>query len=178
MKMNEKVIIIDTDVVSHFMYAGEILYLTRIFKTPIKIIEQVYAELQRFPSKKQEIENLISFKLIEVIPFPHDNEDVRKEYFHIKKLMFKGDGESACLAVVRYSKNIIASSNLKDIKSYCQLHNLEYLTTMDFLCKALSTGLFTLERCDKFIKAVLAKKNKLPVEQMADHLCRPTNFVE
>jgi hypothetical protein len=37
--------------------------------------------------------------------------------------MFKGDGEAACMAIVRFSKDILASSNLKDIANYCKMHH-------------------------------------------------------
>jgi hypothetical protein len=47
--------------------------------------------------------------------------------------MFKGDGESACIAYVRYSNDIIGSSNLSDVKNYCNLHSIDLLTTMDFV---------------------------------------------
>jgi len=86
--------------------------------------------------------------------------------------MLKGEGESACLAYVRYTDNIIASSNLKDIRNYCQMHNIQYLTTMDFLCYALKKNVFDLERCNLFIANVLEKRGKLPVKRMEDYKCK------
>lgn len=83
----------------------------------------------------------------------------------------KGDGESACLAYVRFNENILASSNLKDIHTYCQTHSIIYLTTMDFLCEALSNGLFDESRCDNFITTVKSKGSKLPVNKMSEYTC-------
>jgi hypothetical protein len=123
---DSRIILIDADIVSHFITAGEIVNLSKIFPYPIKILDKVYAELQRFPKKKIEVDNLIEWKLFEILPFPEENEQIKKEYFHIKKVMFKGDGESACMAVVRYSNDILASSNLKDIKNYCETPNLVF----------------------------------------------------
>ncbi|MGJ5642815.1 hypothetical protein [Formosa sp. S-31] len=171
-KNKGKIILIDADVVSHFIKAREIYSLNSIFDYEIRLLDKVYDELNNNLTWKTEIDNLIAQKVLIVEPFPETNNEIKKEYFHIKKLMFKGDGESACLAYVRYTKNIIASSNLKDIKNYCNLHDIEYLTTMDFLCHALNTGIFTIERCNTFIEKVLQKKGKLPVRKMEDYTCR------
>ncbi len=49
-------------------------------------------------------------------------------------------GESACMAYCRYTSNIIGSSNLRDIKKYCNNHKIVYLTTIDFLYYAWLRG--------------------------------------
>ncbi|MCR9080962.1 MAG: hypothetical protein NXH89_00965 [Cyclobacteriaceae bacterium] len=171
-KKNEKIILIDADVLSHFISGGQITLLPRIFPYPIKILDKVYAEISRMPGRKTEVDNLLNFKLIEKIPFPEDQPEIKKEYLHIKKLMFKGDGESACLAVVRYSKDILASSNLKDTAHYCKLHQITYLTTMDFLCQAVKNGQLTHSDCDDFIQRVLKAGSRLPVKKLKDFDCR------
>ncbi|MFZ6665638.1 hypothetical protein [Peijinzhouia sedimentorum] len=168
----DKIILIDADVVSHFINGRAIFQLPSIFPYKIKVLDKVYSELCRFPKKKVEVDNLIEFKLLEILPFPDENEMIRKEYFHIKKMMFKGDGESACLAVVRYSKDILASSNLKDIASYCKMHSIEYLTTMDFLCEALKKGVMNEADCNSFISKVKAAGSKLPVSKISDYKCK------
>lgn len=172
MVKKNRIILIDADVVSHFITGLEIYTLPTIFPYKMKIQVKVYDELENFKSKKAQIDNLINQKILEKIPFPDDNPEIRKEYFWIKKKMFKGDGESATLAVTRYSNDIIGSSNLKDIKSYCEMHSIDYLTTMDFLCNALQTGKMDLSRCNNFITAVLKSGSKLPVKTMEEHICR------
>ena len=171
MGKSEKIILIDADVVSHFITGGAIIQLPKIFPYKIKVLDKVYSELSRFPKKKIEVDNLINFKLLEIMPFPEDNEAIRKEYLHIKKFMFKGDGESACLAVVRNTHDILASSNLRDIASYCKMHSIEYLTTMDFLCEALKKGVLNKMECDDFIAKVKAAGSKLPINKMAEYTC-------
>ena len=168
----ERIILIDADVVSHFIIAGSITKLTTIFSYKIKILDKVYRELERFPKRKIEVDNLLNFRLIEMIPFPEDRSDIKKEYYYIKKNLFKGDGEAACLAYVRFSKDIIASSNLKDIRHYCELHSLNYLTTMDFLCEAVKKGVMDEDECDAFIGKVILAKGKLPVNKLKDYRCR------
>lgn len=176
MKKNEKIILIDADVISHFISGGLITLLPKIFPYPIKIIDKVYAEISRMPGRKMDVDNLLKFKLMEMIAFPEDNPEIKKEYLHIKKLMFKGDGEAACLAVVRYSNNILASCNLRDIAEYCKMHKINYLTTMDFLCKAIQEKLLKAKECDAFIQKVLQMGSRLPVKSMKEFNCRELDF--
>lgn len=173
-------ILIDADVVSHFISGGEADVIDQIFPgLSIYILDKVHRELQNWPSAtvRSQISVLLSSRKIKLMNFPEDNELIKKEYLWIKSVMFKGDGESACLAVARYNHNILASSNLRDIKPYCIMHSINYLTTMDFLCHALDTGFFTIARCDDFINAVLAAKSKLPVKKMAEYSCRALDFI-
>jgi hypothetical protein len=177
MTKSDRCILIDADVISHFITAGEMIALPSIFRFQIYVLDKVYKELERFPKRKQEVENLLRFGLIKEMPFPEHDDAIMKEYAHIKKLMFKGDGEAACLAVANASKNILASSNLKDVSSYCKMHNIDLLTTMDFLCEALRTGAFDLARCNAFIDKVLAARSKLPVSKMEDYKCQKPTFI-
>lgn len=172
MKKYEKIILIDADVISHFITGGQILMLAKIFPYPIKVLDKVYAEISRMPGRKTEVDNLINFNLLELIPFPENDSQVKKEYLHIKKFMFKGDGEAACLAVVRYSQNILASSNLKDIANYCKMHQITYLSTMDFLCKAVEEKLLSESDCNEFIQKVLKAGSRLPVKRWSEFECR------
>ncbi|MEW4923142.1 hypothetical protein [Algibacter sp. 2305UL17-15] len=132
-KKSSRIILIDSDVVSHFLRAGKITALSTIFKTPIKILDVVYCELEKWKGKQQEIENLIEFKILEIIPFPQTNTEISKEFFWIKKSRYYGDGEAACMSYAKHTKNVIASNNLKDTKNYCDLHNVDYLTDQEQL---------------------------------------------
>jgi predicted nucleic acid-binding protein len=180
MANSERSILIDADVVSHFVTAGEASFLKQIFpNNPIYILDKVHAELQQWPSAnlRTEVSLLLAKKIIRLMDFPDDNAEIVKEYAWIKSMLFKGEGESACLAVARHNKQILASSNLKDIKNYCSMHKIDYLTTMDFLCRALQTGVFTEARCDGFIKKVKAAGSKLPVNTMKEYSCRSIDFI-
>lgn len=171
-KIKLKDILIDSDVVSHFITGGQTLILHKIFPNKILILDKVYDELLKFNSKKSEVENLLNFGIVTKIPFPNTNQAVLREYLHIKKMMFKGDGESACLAYVKHTNDIIGSSNLKDVKNYCAMHSIELLTTMDFLCEALRKGVLSEENCNDFISRVLAAGSKLPVKKMSEYSCK------
>lgn len=180
MPSSKRIILIDADVVSHFVTATEAASLHLVFpNNPIHLLDKVHAELQRWPSARMRstVSDLLSSKYVSLMNFPEEDDLIKREYNWIKSMMFKGDGESACLAVAKYQKNILASSNLKDIKSYCTTHKIDYLTTMDFLCEALRTGLFEETRCNRFIALVLVSNGKLPAKTMAEYNCRQIDFL-
>ena len=129
-------------------------------------------ELERFPGKKKEVANLINYNILKFMKFQDENQEIKKEFARIQKQLFKGKGESACMAVARFTGNIVASSNLKDILTYCNEHSIVYLTTMDFLCYAIKNAGWSALRCNAFINAVLKAGSKLPVTKMEDYSCR------
>jgi hypothetical protein len=176
----DRSILIDADVVSHFVTGGGAGILKQVFpKNPIYILDKVHAELQQWPSPVMlsELSRLLSKKVIKLMDFPDDNPEIVREYAWIKTMLYKGEGESACLAVARYNRNILASSNLKDTRNYCSMHAIDYLTTMDFLCIALQNNILTETRCDSFIQQVKASGGKLPVNCMQEHICRAIDFL-
>lgn len=180
MKKINRIILADADLISHFITAGEAENIHLIFpNNAIYMLDKVHAELQNWKSANVGfiISDLLQKKRIKLMDFPEDDEEIKREYFWIKGMQFKGDGESACLAVARYNKNILASSNLRDIKSYCVMHKIDYLTTMDFLCVALTTGVFDKARCDTFLNKVLIAGGKLPVKGMKEYTCRNIDFI-
>jgi predicted nucleic acid-binding protein len=170
--MHTKKILVDADVISHFISGGKILDINQIFSYQVVILDKVYEELEKYVAKKTQIDNLINLSILEIYNFPESDIHIKKEFFYIKNKLFKGEGEAACMAVARYTKDIIASSNLSDIKGYCNTHQIIYLTTMDFLCEALNQNIFSLQDCNDFIRDVLAAGSKLPVKKMEDYNCR------
>lgn len=62
----------------------------------------------------------------------------------------------------RDNKDVLGSSNLKDIKDYCAANQITYLTTIDFLYYAFVRQKMTKEEVDAFIAEVVAKGSKLP----------------
>ena len=163
------VILLDADVLIHFFKAGELQILPSIFPAyQYFILDNVYQEL-RYPAVRTAIDLLIASERLQHSDFP-DNMKILEAYALLRKKGL-GDGESACLAVARFNRHVIASSNLKDIKKYCRKHKINYLTTMDFLCSALKTGLFDMDRCNTFIQTTRSKGSRLPVKQMESYNC-------
>ncbi|MBL7885882.1 MAG: hypothetical protein JNJ52_03985 [Flavobacterium sp.] len=151
-------ILLDSDVIIHFTKAGQQLQLPKIFPGRFVILDKVKAELDKRKKSLVALENFIEWTKIEVIPFPN-NKEIIIEYARLKASM--GDGEAACMAVAKYNKDYIASSNLKDIRTYCEYFGIIYLTTMDILLEAYKKGILDEVACDTFIKEVKSKDCKL-----------------
>lgn len=155
---NEPRILLDCDVIIHFTKAGCQLLLPKIFPGQFVILDKVKAELDQRKNNIVALANFIEWTKIEVIPFPTDKAIIT-EYARLKNNM--GDGEAACMAVAKHTKDYIASSNLKDIKEYCDYFGIVYLTTMDILLAAYKKGILSEAACNAFIREVKAKDSKL-----------------
>lgn len=151
-------ILLDCDVIIHFTKAGHQLLLPKIFPNRFVILDKVKDELNKRKKSIVALDNFIEWSKIEVLPFPVDKA-ILIEYARLKATM--GDGEAACMAVAKHTKDYIASSNLKDIKSYCDYFGIVYLTTMDILLEAYYKGVLSEKECDAFIQEVKAKDSKL-----------------
>jgi hypothetical protein len=163
----EKLILLDTDVIIHFISGGQFGLLLSIFKNKKVLLDIVANELRASKKFKTYIENVIASGFIKEINFQGDKQ-VSIEY--AKLIRTFGKGESACMAYCKFHKDILASSNLKDISKYCDDNGIAYLTTMDFLVEALNSKQLTEQECNDFIKNVKAVGSKLPVDSIADYL--------
>ncbi|ATL47000.1 hypothetical protein COR50_07270 [Chitinophaga caeni] len=81
------------------------------------------------------------------------------------------------MAVARFRNEFIASSNVKDIKDYCELYGIVYFTTMDILEVAITNSIMTESQCDSFIYEVKQKGSKLPCDTMAAYRKRNEKWV-
>src|SRR5690554_2839330 len=114
-------ILLDSDVVRHFISGGRILHLSSIFPGRFVMLDKVKDELCRSKSLRQPVTNFLMMSRIELLSFPSKREII-VEYAKLSKTF--GVGESACMAVARFENKFIASSNLLDIKSYCEIHGI------------------------------------------------------
>ena len=138
-------ILLDADVVSHFIKGDQLLILPILYPNQLVVLNTVKKELKNIKnvSFKTQVDNFLKIKGVEHKDFPEDFE-VIKEYARLKKELFLGEGESACLAFARFDENcIVASSNLSDIEKYCRKNNIRYLATMDILLAACKKGILT-----------------------------------
>ena len=76
-------------------------------------------EISQRRSINSDVPDFINRFKIDVIEFPNDS-DILHEYASL--CQFYGDGESACMSIARFNDYIIASSNTRDILSYCKNH--------------------------------------------------------
>lgn len=161
-----KKILLDADVIIHFNKGEQIALLHKIFPNKLYLLDVVFEEVFK-GAQRVLIENLIKMGMIEELSFEGEL-DVLKEYSKLKK---KYDfGESACMAYCKYHNDVLASSNLSDIKSYCEDNKIQYLTTMDFLYQAYSDGLMSEAECDFFIYNVKSKDSTLPVNSIQEYI--------
>ena len=163
----EKVkIILDADVLLHFAKVGRLSMLPEILpEYEHVVLSTVYDEIR---SIQNQLDNQILFlKNISKETFNPTGE-MLVEY--AKLLQTFGKGESACMAYCRYTHNVIGSSNLKDIKEYCERQQITYLTTLDFLYYAFVRGKMSAEECEQFVKEVVAKGSKLPTVDFERYL--------
>ena len=151
-------IVLDADVIIHFSKGEMLSVLPQIFpEYDCIVLDIVYDELI---SLRRQLDNQIEYlKNIKKEVFEPPLE-MKIEYLKLTKIF--GKGESACMAYCRYTSNIIGSSNLRDIKKYCNNHKIVYLTTIDFLYYAWLRGLLTSDQCSAFIAEVKAKGSRLP----------------
>lgn len=160
-------ILLDSDVIRHFIKGQQLQILYCLYVNHLVFIDVVKNELFRSKQIVNQVSNFISFNKIQVLPFPTENIEILKEFSSLKKRY--GDGESACMAIAKYQKHIIASSNLRDIKHYCKENKIVYLTTMDILIDALEKEMLTENECNEFITQVKKRKSKLPVDTIGEY---------
>ena len=129
-------IVLDADVVIHFAKGGYLNLLPSIFPDyEYVLLETVYEELK---SLRSQVDNqIMRLKNITLQPFAPRGEMLR-EYAMLRSRF--GKGESACMAYCLFTHNVIGSSNLRDIRAYCEEKKIVYLTTIDFLWYACAQG--------------------------------------
>jgi predicted nucleic acid-binding protein len=155
---HEKLILIDADVIIHLFKAERLTILKELYEGRIYVLDYVLEELKSMAPFQLGI--ILGLKILQEMKFPTNRIEVLLEYNKLKKTM--GKGESACMAVCRYQKDILASSNLKDIKPYCEEHQIEYLTTLDILAIAYLKKKMTSAEIDHCIYQIKSKQSRLP----------------
>lgn len=170
--MRKKVILIDSDVISHFIAANKIDDLPRILSPhSLLIVQQVYEESIHHPffeNRKEELDTWMKRCHILKIDFPYRNQAITLEFYRIKKENPRfGKGERACMAIARFGKQVIASSNFRDVQEYCDANDIEYIGLMDILCIAIRKSIYTVEECNKFIHDItIINDARLPVSDI------------
>lgn len=156
--MNKKVVL-DADVIIHFSKGDMLSILPTILpEYEYIVLNKVYDEI-RGAIKNQLDRQIMFLKNISVIDFNPTGAELR-EYAMLKRTF--GTGESACMAYCRFNKDIIGSSNLRDISNYCKQHKIEYYTTIDFLRFAIDKGIITNIQANEFVAKVKSQGSRLP----------------
>ena len=140
-KSSLRKILLDGDVISHFIKGELFELLPKLYPDRLTILDIVKTEIYQRKGWDIVIEDLIKKHGIEEIKFP-EGIDFKKEYSFLISASGHalGKGESASMVYCRFNQGILASSNLKDIHRYCSLHKIDYLTTADILFEGFSKG--------------------------------------
>lgn len=170
MKTKKTKIVLDADVIIHFIKAECFSLLPDIFpEYNYIILDIVYNEISKHKPTKNQIDNYLQFiKRIHIETFS-PNRESQKEYFNLQRTL--GKGESACMIYCRDNWDVLGSSNLKDIKEYCAKHNITYLTTLDFLYYAYCRKILTAEECHDFMLSVNNAGSKIPIIDITQYSC-------
>lgn len=171
MKQKMIKIVLDADVVIHFIEAERLALLPDIFpEYQFVILNVVYDELSKNKATKCILDRHICYLgKIKQETFSPKGES-SKEYFLLRQTL--GKGESACMVYCRDNKDVLGSSNLRDIKDYCSRNNITYLTTLDFLYYAYSRSKMTQQECADFMQEVNNAGSKLPIVDITKYVCQ------
>lgn len=170
-----KVILVDADVVSHFIATGHIYELNDILSpNQLYIVDNVYKEATYHPfdkRRKDKVDEWLAKSKTCRIAFPRQNRNIVNEFFKLKhdnRLL--GDGECACMAMARFGQEVIASSNFRDVASYCEANEIEYIGVLDILLIATKKGYWDADQCNKFIMDAIKVNNaRFPVCKIEDY---------
>jgi predicted nucleic acid-binding protein len=160
--------LLDADVIRHFIKGNKLEILCALYKDKLYVPDIVENEICRSPHLQPHFNKLIQLG-VKRITFPEDEKEITTEYAWLKSKEFKGDGESACMAMARYKNYTLLSSNFKDIKEYCDRNKINYKSTMDILIDAIAKGVMTEQECDLFISDVIKKNSKLPSKTIKEY---------
>lgn len=159
-------ILVDADVFIHLFKADKISILEELYPGRVHILDIVLSELRENRTIRNYIDSIMLFSGIQEITFPTtSNPTLFREFLALKKEIL-GDGERACLIYCKHHSDIIASSNTKDIKPFCDQNGMAYLTTLDILCVAVSKNILTDQEANELIKKITANKES--------YLCCPS----
>ena len=163
-------IVLDADVIIHFIQGDSLSLLLEIFpEYGYIILDVVYNELAKNRATKIQLNNTLNlynakFSKINFAP----SGQSRQEYARLISTL--GRGESACMVYCRDNQDVLGSSNLRDIKKYCEDNQITYLTTIDFLYYAFVRHKMSATEISEFISQVKAKGSKLPSVEIETYM--------
>lgn len=172
MKEKKTKIVLDADVINHFVRGGLLSLLPNILpeyefivlnivkqELPILILSTLDKQIKEKKNIKEEVFGLSSGE--------------KKEYFRLTATngLRLGRGESACMVYCRFHKEVVGSSNTKDITRYCAENNITFLTTNDFLYYAIKRELLSTEKAVDFVDKVRSFGSFIPIVDFTKYTC-------
>lgn len=164
-------IVLDTDVVLHFMKGSRLSLLLDIFASECEyvMLSTTYDEIRNRDQKNQIDNHINLLKNLTKVEFNPTGE-MRRVYAILTSQF--GKGESACMAYCQFEHHVIGSNNTRDIREYCNNNGISYLTTGDFLYYAIKRGMITESDAAQLIADARAQGSNVPDFDYSTH--RPT----
>ena len=161
MKDKKLKIVLDTDVVLHFMKGGRLSLLLDIFASECEyvMLSTTYDEIRNRDQKNQIDNHINLLKNLTKVKFNPTGE-MRRVYAMLTSQF--GKGESACMAYCQFEHHVIGSNNTRDIREYCNNNGISYLTTGDFLYYAIKRGKMTESDAAQLIADARAQGSNVP----------------
>lgn len=171
-----KELFFDTDCISSFLWVKQENLLLQLYADRIVLPYEVFVELSNpsVPHIKRAVSVLCSDGRISTMRIMTGTEEFR--LFHgmaispPKGEAVIGKGEAAVLSLAKVHSGVVASNNLKDIKTYIEKWKLSCITTGDILMKARDEGLIDEATGNQIWAGMLLKKRQLPSATFSDYL--------
>lgn len=172
MKEKKTKIVLDADVINHFVRGGLLSLLPNIFPEFEFIVLDIVKKELPVLILSTLVKQIKEEKNIKEVVFGQNNIEI-KEYFRLTATngLGLGRGESACMVYCRYHHDVVGSSNTKDITQYCKEHNITFLTTNDFLYYAIQRNLLTIKEAEDFITQVRNLGSFPPIVDFNTYTC-------
>ena len=172
MKEKKTKIVLDADVINHFVRGGLLSLLPNIFPEFEFIVLDIVKKELPVLILSTLVKQIKEEKNIKEVVFGQNNIEI-KEYFRLTATngLGLGRGESACMVYCRYHHAVVGSSNTKDITQYCKEHNITFLTTNDFLYYAIQRNLLTIKEAEDFIIQVRNLGSFPPIVDFNTYTC-------
>lgn len=165
-------IVLDADVIIHFAKGGRLAFLPKILpEYQFLVLDVVKREIPMIFSSSLEQMIMRDKSLIEERFGLSSGEKREFAALTAASGLGLGKGESACMVYCLYHHDVLGSSNLRDVRRYCDDHGITYLTTIDFLYYAIQRNLMTKEEAVAFVKQVVTLGSKLPEIDFDTYFC-------
>lgn len=150
-------IVLDADVIIHFIQTGYLLRLPSFIPNhEFVVLDSVFNEVINRDQKEVLTKQIMWVKNITLLS--KDKEfDVQtmKTFFELKRQF--GEGESACMAYCYHHRDdTVGSNNTNDITEFCEQNEIPYLTTTELLHIGVKNGVISLDEAYQFIRSLTA----------------------
>ena len=166
----------DTDCISAFLWVGRENLLLKLYPGRVILPKQVFDELSHpsIPHIKTKIEELSASGDVSIREILTSTEEY-KLYHELTISPVKGEkvigkGEAAAIALSKVHGGIIASNNLKDIKSYVDKYALNHVTTADILAMSLEAGFIDEATGNTIWGNMIKRRRMMPTATFSEYL--------